>query len=67
LIAGLIILFSGLAGTFYSLTLWTEVHFGRLDYPSILRIVIPSVIAIILGLQTMLSSFFISVLSVNKK
>jgi hypothetical protein len=67
LIAGLVILFSGLAGTFYSLTLWTEVHFGRLDYPSILRIVIPSVIAIILGLQTMLSSFFISVLSVNKK
>lgn len=67
LIAGLIILFSGLAGTIYSLTLWTEVHFGRLDYPSILRIVIPSVIAIILGLQTMLSSFFISVLSVNKK
>jgi hypothetical protein len=67
LIGGLIVLFAGLAGTIYSLTLWTEVHFGRLDYPSILRIVIPSVVAIILGLQTMLSSFFISVLNVNKK
>ena len=67
LIGGLIVLFAGLAGTIYSLTLWTEVHFGRLDYPNILRIVIPSVVAIILGLQTMLSSFFISVLGVNKK
>lgn len=67
LIAGLIIFFAGISGTIHSLTLWNEVHFGRLDYPSILRIVIPSVVAIILGLQTILSSFFISVLNVNKK
>ena len=67
LIAGLIIFFAGIFGTIHSLTLWNEVHFGRLDYPSILRIVIPSVVAIILGLQTILSSFFISVLNVNKK
>lgn len=67
LIIGLIIFFAGIFGTFYSLTLWNEVHFGQLDYPSILRIVIPSVVAIILGLQTILSSFFISVLFVNKK
>ncbi len=67
LIGGIIIFIAGLAGTIYSLTLWTEVHFGRLDYPSILRIVIPSVVAIILGLLTILSSFFISVLNVNKK
>jgi hypothetical protein len=67
LIGGIIIFIAGLAGTIYSLTLWTEVHFGRLDYPSILRIVIPSVVAIILGLLTVLSSFFISVLNVNKK
>lgn len=67
LIAGLIIFFAGIFGTFHSLTLWNKVHFGQLDYPSILRIVIPSVVAIILGLQTILSSFFISVLNVNKK
>ena len=67
LIVGLIIFFAGLSGTIYSLTLWNKAHFGQLDYPSILRIVIPSVVSIILGLQTMLSSFFISVLNVNKK
>ncbi len=67
LIAGLVVFFAGLFGTIQSLTLWNEVHFGRLDYPSILRIVIPSVVAIILGLQILLSSFFISVLKVNVK
>lgn len=67
LIAGLLILLAGLSGTFYSLYVWEESNFGQLDYSKILRIVIPSVIAIILGLQTVLSSFLLSVLSVNKK
>jgi glycosyltransferase involved in cell wall biosynthesis len=67
LIAGLFILLAGLSGTFYSLYVWEESNFGQLDYSKILRIVIPSVIAIILGLQTVLSSFLLSVLSVNKK
>ncbi|MBC7381371.1 MAG: glycosyltransferase family 2 protein [Bacteroidia bacterium] len=67
LIIGLIIFIAGLSGTFYSLHIWEESHFGQLDYPRILRIVIPSVVAIIIGLQTILSSFFLSVLSVNKK
>lgn len=67
LIVGLIILFTGLGGTFYSLLIWEESNFGQLDYPKILRIVIPSVVAIIVGLQTLFSSFFLSVLTVNKK
>lgn len=67
LIIGLLILFAGMGGTFYSLYVWEESNFGQLDYSKILRIVIPSVVAIILGLQTILSSFFLSVLSVNKK
>lgn len=67
LIIGLLILLSGLGGTFYSLYVWEQSNFGQLDYSKILRIVIPSVIAIILGLQTVLSSFLLSVLSVNKK
>lgn len=67
LIIGLMILFAGMGGTFYSLYVWEESNFGQLNYSKILRIVIPSVVAIILGLQTILSSFFLSVLSVNKK
>jgi glycosyltransferase involved in cell wall biosynthesis len=67
LIIGLLILFAGMGGTFYSLYVWEESNFGQLNYSKILRIVIPSVVAIILGAQTILSSFFLSVLSVNKK
>jgi hypothetical protein len=67
LVIGLLVLFAGMGGTFYSLYVWEESNFGQLDYSKILRIVIPSVVAIILGLQTILSSFFLSVLSVNKK
>ncbi len=67
LVIGVIILFAGMGGTFYSLYQWEQSHFGQLEYSKTLRIVIPSVVAIILGLQTVLSSFLISVLSVNKK
>ncbi len=67
LIIGLIVFLSGLGGTFYSLYVWEQSHFGQLDYPKILRVVIPSVVSIIIGLQTVLSSFFLGVLSVNKK
>ncbi|MBU3662696.1 MAG: glycosyltransferase family 2 protein [Bacteroidetes bacterium] len=67
LIAGVLIFLTGIAGTFYSLYIWEESNFGQLDYPKILRIVIPSVVGIIIGLQTVLSSFFLGVLQVNKK
>ncbi|OYU97736.1 MAG: dolichol-P-glucose synthetase [Bacteroidetes bacterium B1(2017)] len=67
LIIGFLILCAGLGGTFYSVYVWEQSHFGQLDYSQILRIVIPSVVAIIIGLQTVLSSFLLSVLSVNKK
>lgn len=67
LIVGVLIFLTGIAGTFYSLYIWEESNFGQLDYPKILRIVIPSVVGIIIGLQTVLSSFFLGVLQVNKK
>jgi glycosyltransferase involved in cell wall biosynthesis len=67
LICGLIVTLSGFGGTIYSLYLWDQVDFGHMDYSSILRVVIPSVVAIIIGLQIILSGFFLSVLNVNKK
>lgn len=67
IVIGLLIFFAGVGGTLYSLSLWEAKNFGPLEYSEILRKVIPSVIAIIVGLQTILSSFFLSVLQVNKK
>jgi len=67
LVSGFFLCLAGLGGTVFSLYLWDLSDYGHLDYPMILRIVIPSVVAIILGMQIILSSFFLSVLGVNKK
>lgn len=67
LVVGLLVTAIGIGGSVYSVMLWNKVNFGYLDYSSILRVVIPSVVCIIIGLQIILSSFFLSVLGVNKK
>lgn len=67
LIIGVLITLFGFIGSVYSLYLWDQQDFGQLNYPSILRVVIPSVIAIMIGLQTVFTSFFLSILGLNKK
>lgn len=67
LVIGILITLGGLAGSVYSLYLWDLEEFGNLNYSSILRVVIPSVIAIMIGLQTVFSSFFLSFLGLNQK
>ncbi len=46
---------------------WREAHFGPLDYAQTMRWVIPGVTLSALGFQTLLSSFFISVLGMRRK
>lgn len=67
IVAGVLVTLIGFVGSAYSLYLWDQVDFGSLEYSSILRVVIPSVVCIILGLQVIFSSFFLSVLSLNRK
>jgi glycosyltransferase involved in cell wall biosynthesis len=67
LVIGILVTLIGFGGSVYSLYLWDQVDFGQLDYSSILRVVVPSVVCIIIGLQIILSSFFLSVLGVTKK
>jgi glycosyltransferase involved in cell wall biosynthesis len=67
LVIGILITLAGFGGSVYSLYQWDQQDFGQLNYPSILRVVIPSVIAIMIGLQTVFSSFFLSFLGLNQK
>ncbi len=67
IIAGALLTLCGFVGSAYSLYLWDMVDFGHLEYSPVLRVVIPSVVCIILGIQTIFSSFFLSVLSLNRK
>lgn len=60
--AGLVLLALGLAGSVWAVVHWGNRSFGALDYANTLRIVIPSVVALVLGAQTIVSSFFLSFL-----
>ena len=46
---------------------WREAHFGHLDYSRTMRWVIPGSTLAVLGFQTILSSFFISILGMRRK
>jgi glycosyltransferase involved in cell wall biosynthesis len=46
---------------------WEAVGFGTLDYPRTMRWVIPGATLTALGFQTLLSSFFISILGMGRK
>jgi hypothetical protein len=66
LIAGFILVCAGLALSFYALATWNEAGFGRLDYPHTLRIAVPGATLITCGMQTVLSSLFVSVLGLRR-
>jgi len=65
LIAGTVLLLVGLAGSIYSVLLWDQHRFGTMDPRQLLRLVIPSGVCLALGFQTVLSSFFLSVLGLG--
>jgi glycosyltransferase involved in cell wall biosynthesis len=57
----------GAAGSLYALTDWSVRSFGPLDPAQTLRIVIPSVLSLTLGCQTIFSSFFLSMLGMARR
>jgi len=67
LVAGVLMVLAGLAGSIYAVTFWDEKSFGPLDPSKTLRIIIPSITALIVGCQTILASFFLSVLVLRRK
>jgi hypothetical protein len=46
---------------------WAAEDFGRLDYASTMRLVVPGVTLTALGFQTVLSSFFLSILRMRRR
>ena len=67
LIIGVTQILIGIVGSFLSLTIWRETAFGSLDSSKTLRLVIPSLTCLTVGLQMVLSSFFLSVLSLKRR
>jgi glycosyltransferase involved in cell wall biosynthesis len=67
LIVGALLFLFGLAGSLFAVGIWGEVRFRDLDPSSTMRVIVPSVVALTLGVQIILSSFFLSVLGLRRQ
>jgi glycosyltransferase involved in cell wall biosynthesis len=65
LMLGALIGLAGLAGLIFSLLYWHGQSFHRLDYEHSLRLMIPSVTALIVSSQVVLGTFFLSILGIK--
>ena len=66
LAVGFVLTIIGLAGSVWALSAWGARSFAELDPRHMLRIVVPASLAMTLGLQVILSSFFLSVLGLAR-
>jgi len=67
LLLGSVMMLIGLGGSVSATLGWSEKDFGVLNPSVVLRQVIPSILALALGFQIMLGSFFLSVLGLESK
>ncbi len=67
LLSSLVVLSIGCSLLVYAIVQWKTIQFGDLDYSRTMRFVIPGVTFAALGFQTILSSFFISVLGMRHR
>jgi len=63
--AGAVLLLVGLGLALYAVGVWNEVEFGPLRPTETMRIVIPAATAIVIGVDLIYGSFFISVLDIR--
>ena len=66
LLAGAVLGIAGIVGLAVSLSYWHSASFGSLDYNHALRIVVPSVTALIVSCQIILGTFFLSILGIRR-
>ena len=67
LMLGGILILLGLGGSVSATLGWSETNFGELNPSVVLRQVIPSILALALGVQIVLGSFFLSVLGLESR
>jgi len=67
LILGACLIITGLVCSVYSVFTWKQSHFGILDPARTLRIIIPAITALIIGVQIVFSSLFLSVLGLRRR
>lgn len=66
-LAGVAAMVLGLVLLAAAIAEWMQAEFGALDYATTMRLVVPGVTLTALGFQTVLSSFFMSILGMNRR
>jgi len=66
IIVGFILVIAGIILSVIAYNYWKEINFGNITNNNILRIVIPAIISILLGVQIILFSLFFSILGLKK-
>ncbi len=67
LIASAVTLVAGLVLLISAVIFWAQADFGRLNYATTMRWVVPGATLTAIGFQTLLSSFFVSILGMRRK
>ncbi len=66
LIAGVLLIITGITLSFLAYSNWQTIEFGDIENNAILRLVIPAITSILLGVQVVLFSLFFSILGLKK-
>jgi hypothetical protein len=66
-VAGGLLVAFGLGGSVFAVSHWASESFGALNPDRMLRIVMPAVFAVALGVQIVCSSFFLSILGLRRR
>jgi hypothetical protein len=67
LIVGALFVLLGISGSLFALSTWARSSFGPITSANILRVVLLSVFALVLGPQIIFSSFFLSILGLRRR
>ena len=67
LVVGTLLILLGIGTWGFGLEYWKSRGFGALDPDKTLRIVVPGLVSLTLGVETILSSFFLSVLGMRRR
>ena len=67
ILAGAILLILGIVATILALVLWGKTSFGALDPQHIMRLTIPALTCMAVGVQMMFGGFFIGILNIKHK
>jgi glycosyltransferase involved in cell wall biosynthesis len=67
LAVGFLLFLAGIGLSVYTIVFWSGKSFGALSTSSTIRLVVPAATLMILGLETVLASFFLSILGINRR